>query len=330
MLDQNFESLAEHRPFDATVIVPPISKRWLAEEIEELPTPQKLLESGPYTIFVAPAKQIPNVLYEIGRLREITFRLVGEGTGESIDLSWFDYHYLHLFLWNREENELVAAYRIGATDTILPRYGLPGLYTSNLFTYEAELIDYLNPALELSRAFVRQEYQREYAALFLLWRGIGRYLVDNPRYKILFGAVSISPQYRYLSRQLMLAYLCSNYLQSDLARFAKAKNPPRAVPLPAWGSKKLNIFWKDIEELSEWISAIEVDRKGAPILLRQYLRLGAKLLGFNQDKSFSNAWDGLILLDLTRSDPKLLRRYMGAEGVERFFQYHQSVSPEAA
>jgi len=330
MLDQNFESVAERNALDPAAVVPPLSEHWLAQEIEELPARQKLIESGPYAVFVAAARQIPNILYEIGRLRESTFRLVGEGTGEKIDLSWFDYHYLHLFLWNREENEVVAAYRIGATDAILPRYGLPGLYTSNLFTYERELIDYLNPALELSRAFVRHEYQREYAALFLLWRGIGRYLVENPRYKILFGAVSISPQYRYLSRQLMLAYLCSNYLQSDLARFAKAKNPPRAVPLPAWGSKKLNMFWKDMEELSEWISAIEVDRKGAPILLRQYLRLGAKLLGFNQDKSFSNAWDGLILLDVTRSEPKLLKRYMGAEGVERFFQFHRSLSPEAA
>jgi putative hemolysin len=279
---------------------------------------------------MAGPKQIPNILYEIGRLREITFRFVGEGTGENIDLSWFDYHYLHLFLWNREQNEVVAAYRIGATDAILPRYGLQGLYTSNLFTYEGRLIDHLNPALELSRAFVRREYQKEYSALFLLWRAIGRYIVENPRYKILFGAVSISPQYRFLSRQLMLAYLCSYYLESDLAALAKAKNPPRAVPLPAWGSKKLNLFWKDMEALSEWISGIEVDRKGAPVLLRQYLRLGAKLLGFNRDKSFSNAWDGLIFLDLTRSDPKLLRRYMGAEGVERFFHYHRILSPEAA
>jgi putative hemolysin len=311
-------------------IVPPISAGWLAEEIEELSPEQSLVESGPYTAYVATADQIPNVLYEIGRLREISFRLAGEGTGDNIDLSWFDYHYRHLFLWQRERQEIVAAYRIGATDTILPRYGLAGLYTSKLFTYEGELLDYLTPALELSRAFVRREYQREYSALFLLWRAIGRYVVENPRYKLLFGAVSISPSYRFVSRQLMLAYLRVNYFHDDLARFARAKNPPRAVPLPVWGSKKLSLFWKDIEELSAWIAAIEVDQKGAPILLRQYLRLGAKLLGFNEDKSFGSAWDGLIVLDLTRAEKKSLQRYMGRDGVESFFDYHRVCSPEAA
>jgi len=309
---------------------PTISPHWLVEEIAELPAAQKLIESGPYTAFIATARQIPSVLYEIGRLREISFRQAGEGTGDEIDLSWFDYHYQHLFLWNRDKSEVVAAYRVGATDAILPRFGVTGLYTSTLFTYEAALLDHLTPALELSRAFVRREYQREYSALFLLWRAIGRYVVENPEYKLLFGAVSISPRYRYVSRQLMLAYLRVNYFSSDLARLAKAKNPPRAVPLPGWGSKRLNFFWKDMEALSEWISGIEVDQKGAPILLRQYLRLGAKLLGFNQDKNFANAWDGLIVLDLTQADAKSLRRYMGADGVERFFSYHRGSSPEAA
>jgi hypothetical protein len=235
-------------------VVPPANADLLAQDVDQLPASQRLVASGSDAVFIAAAKQIPNVLYEIGRLREITFRAAGEGTGESIDWSWFDYHYLHLFLWNKAKKEIAGAYRIGRTEIILPRFGPHGLYTSELFTYEDALLEYLTPGLELSRSFVRREYQRNYTALLLLWKGIGQFVVRNPLYKMLFGAVSISQEYRYISRQLMLAYLRMNYYQLELAKFAKAKNPP----------------WVDLSQADVQLLRRYMSKDGAELFLRHH------------------------------------------------------------
>jgi hypothetical protein len=149
-------------------VVPPHASELLAKEVRRLPAEQIVVRGGAYVGFLAAARQIPHVLYEIGRLRELSFRAVGEGTGAMIDLDRFDSHYLHLFLWNTGRDEVVGAYRLGQTDAILPRFGTDGLYTGTLFTYEKGLLDYLTPALELGRSFVRAEYQKTYSALFLL------------------------------------------------------------------------------------------------------------------------------------------------------------------
>ena len=148
---------------------------------------------------------IPNVLREIGRLRELTFRGAGEGTGNPLDLDGFDPHYLHLFLWSKAAREVAGAYRLGPTAEILPRFGVRGLYSSTLFHFSAELFG-AGPAVELGRSFIRPEYQKQYAPLLLLWKGITRYVASHPECAVLFGAVSISNDYNAASRSLLVSF----------------------------------------------------------------------------------------------------------------------------
>ena len=308
-------------------IAPAVPAADVAAEIACLPPGRLLGRSGDLEVYVSRAIHIPNVLHELGRLREITFRAAGEGTGKQLDIDEFDRHYLHLFLWNARSSELVGAYRLAATDVVRRRQGLRGLYTATLFRFGEPFLDRLGPALELGRSFVREEYQRGFTPLLLLWKGIGAFVARNPQYKILFGPVSISNQYQAVSRELMISFLEKYALLRDWAglvrnrhalceRFLKGANRP-ALPNSGF----------DIDDLSELVSDIEQKQTAVPILLRQYLKLGGKLLGFNVDPKFANALDGLILVDLTKTDPKLLERYLGKSEAKSFLEF-QKGNPE--
>jgi putative hemolysin len=304
-------------------IVAPKSTAGLTKEIDGLAQDQHLCVHGALHVYEAFAGQIPNTLQEIGRLREETFRKVGEGTGKSIDLDRFDQHYRHLFVWNSETHEVVGAYRLAATDDVLKRFGKEGFYTYTLFKYQTRLLSQMGPALEMSRSFVRPEYQKSYTPLLLLWKGIGQFVVRHPRYKILFGAVSITDEYSSYSRRLMASFLKSNSFLQDLSQLVRPRKPYRQKAIPELETTKAASWPEDIDELSSWISDIETDGKGVPILLKQYLKLGGKLLSFNIDPAFGNVLDGLIMVDLTATDPNLLKRYMQADGFAAFMSYHQ-------
>lgn len=303
-------------------VAPPVAAGLLKVEIEHLPAKQLLIESGDYAVYFANADQIPHLLREIGRLRELTFRAVGEGTGHALDLDRFDDYYEHLFAWNRAKQELVGAYRLGRADEIIRQLGVRGLYTSTLFRYKRHLLFRLGPALEMGRSFVRQEYQKNFSPLLLLWKGIALYVSQHPRYKTLFGPVSVNNDYQSSSRQLLVAFLKMNNFVPDLAKLVKARKPIRTNPLQSWQLKRQRAVVNDLDEVEALISDVETELKGVPILLRQYLRLGGKLLGFNIDPAFSYVLDGLILVDLTETDPALLAKYMGKENVARFLNYH--------
>jgi putative hemolysin len=292
--------------------------------------PDSLLDSqGDNEVYLAEANKVPNVVREIGRLREITFRQTGEGTGKSIDLDDFDTYYLHLFIWNKAAREIVGAYRLGQTDRILNSLGIKGFYTATLFSYQRDFLERINPALEMGRSFVRAEYQRSYAPLLLLWRGIGAYCARHPKYKILFGPVSISNDYHPNSRQLIVTFLKEYCSAKDLERLVRARSPFRTRPIHGWESMSEDGAVWDIEELSALIADIETDQKGVPVLLKQYLKLGGRLLGFNIDPNFSNALDGLIVVDLVKTDQRLLERYLGKAGTAAFLAYHQGELAEA-
>ncbi len=293
----------------------------MEQEIAALKLQSILIEEGENLVCFGTANQLPNVLREIGRLREITFREVGEGTGRSIDLDEFDNYYQHLFIWNRTNREIVGAYRLGQSDLILKNFGQRGLYTSTLFAYRRQFLERINPALEMGRSFVRPGYQKSYASLLLLWKGIGAFICRNPQYKNLFGPVSISNDYHPGSKQLIVHFLKEYCSSEDLARFVRARSPFRTHPLKEWNDES-TIEW-DIEELSALVADIETDQKGVPILLKQYLKLGGKLIGFNVDPAFSSALDGLIIVELLKTDVRLLERYLGEEGSAAFRVYHQ-------
>ncbi|WP_321392343.1 GNAT family N-acyltransferase [uncultured Desulfuromusa sp.] len=304
-------------PVQQTVIAAQ-DKTLLEAEIKALPPSQKLLSSGDYDVLVFSAEKGPHLLREIGRLRELTFRKAGEGTGLSVDLDRFDYEYHHLLLWNRERQELVGSYRIGRIDQLLNMVGVDGLYTSTLFDFKPELLDKLRNGLELGRSFVRPEYQRSYAPLLLLWKGIGHYLVANPQYRYLIGPVSISSDYSTHSRQLMTQTLARHYLVDDLANLVSPRLPIALKPLKICGfsADQSDSLLQDMENISTLVADIEADSKGIPVLLRHYLNLGGKLLAFNLDPDFSHVIDGLLLVDLQQTDRKQLQRYMGREGYQ--------------
>ena len=315
---------------ERTPVTRPLEHDLIAGDVERLPPEQKLLENNTLSVFYARADQIPNLLHEIGRLREITFRDAGEGTGQALDLDRFDDYYLHLFVWNRDKRELVGAYRLGQTDEILPRFGKRGLYTSTLFRYRRRLLASLTPGLEMGRSFIRKEYQRNFASLLLLWKGIGQFVVRHPRYKILFGPVSVNADYTRKSQELMVQFLKDNNALPDLARLVKPRRPLLMGPLSKLRSRRISRVVRDLDEVEAFIADIESKMQGVPVLLRQYLKLGGSLLGFNIDPDFGNCLDGLILVDLTKTDPVILNRYIGREGVEAFYAHHGLTPPPKA
>jgi len=304
-------------------IIDEIDPQLLNSEFENLPAEQKLLTNGPMHAAYARADQIPNILTEVGRLREITFREVGEGTGESIDMDRFDSSYLHLFLWHAKKLEIVGAYRFAPVDEILARFGVRGLYTYSLFKYKRGFIEGLHDSIELGRSFVRIEYQRSHAPLMLLWQGIARYLIQHPKYSRLFGAVSISNDYHPVSRQFMVEFLKENCFAGDLARQVRPRAGSQRRLATFWHRKELADL-SDIGAMSDVVGQLERGQRGVPVLLRQYLKLGGLLLGFNLDRTFGDALDGLILVDLLQTDRSILQRYMGRDESREFLRYHAS------
>lgn len=313
-----------HKPAIAAVapqgednIIAAVDSGLMRREVDALPDAQHLVDSGNMQVYCAYARQLPNVLREIGRLRELSFRAVGEGTGKPVDLDFYDNYYLHLFIWNHDSGEIVGAYRLGEADKIIAKQGVVGLYSHSLFKYSKRLINELNPALELGRSFVRPEYQKSFAPLLLLWKGIATFVYRNPQYRKLFGPVSISNDYQPLSQKLMVDFLKGSNTVPELARLVKPRSPFKAR------SVKLAGQVNTLEDVAELVAEIESDNKGIPILLRQYLKLGGQILEFNVDDQFSNSLDGLIMLDLLQTEPRTLAKYMGKREVELFHEYHR-------
>ena len=306
---------------DMAQIGPAIPNSLLKAEVEALPADQHLVTSGQFSVHCARAEQFPWCLQEIGRLRELTFRAAGEGTGKASDVDLFDACYLHLFVWDTQAGAIVGAYRMGLVDEIVARYGKRGLYTQSLFRYGDRVLQAMSPAIELGRSFVRVEYQRGFAPLMLLWRGIGEFIVRHPQYAMLFGAVSISNDYDPASCRLIVDFLSANNIEQNLARHVKPRRPFRSGKAAVYDKAEFAAL-NDIEDVSRMVRQIERDSKGVPILLKQYLKLGGRLLAFSADKQFNDALDGLIMVDLRASDPRVLARYMGKEGAEAFLARH--------
>jgi putative hemolysin len=305
-------------------IASPQSSDMCRQEIEKLPSVQKLVQSGSFIVWQALAKQIPYTLREIGRLREISFRLAGEGTGNSIDIDRFDAYYIHLFIWNEESGEIVGAYRLGQTDKILSEMGKKGLYTYTLFHSGMKFFNKLGPALEMGRSFIRPEYQKSYSSLLLLWKGIGTFITLHPEYRMLFGPVSISRDYSDLSRRLLATTLLRHSQAKDLSVLVRPRKPVRLKPIRISGCNHKDHDFQphDFKEVCSVVSDIEIPQRDVPVLLRQYLNLGGQLLSFNIDKNFGRVMDGLILVDLLQTERRTLERFMGREGLNSFLSYH--------
>lgn len=300
-----------------------VPSRFVINDIANLAAERLLVENEDFAVYAARASELPHALDELGRLREITFRAAGEGTGRRVDLDTFDAYYWHLLLWNKEKRELAGAYRAGNCDEIVRSHGVKGLYTNTVFRYDGQLFLKIGSALELGRSFVREEYQRQYAPLLLLWKGIARFVAAHPETPVLFGAVSISNEYSTLSREMIVRYFEHREDGREFGDLIRARTPFRAPKLRRWDCSAVCRALRDLDELAEPISDVEEDGKGLPILLKQYAKVGGKFVGFNLDRKFSDVIDGLVIVDLRQTDPSVLARYMGKEGYAGFRRFHK-------
>lgn len=272
-------------------------------------------------VFRAKGAEIPEVMNEIGRLREETFRTVGEGTGLERDLDHFDPYYDHFIGWDKGKSEITGAYRIGRVDEILRARGPEGLYTNTLFKFEALLqSDFREGTLEAGRSFVRPEYQRG-PSLLVIWMAFARFIMKHPHYKYMMGPVSISNEFQENSKHLMVSYLMKHYPHEKSALVA-SKNPPTfdSNLTPEDLTSLLNASL-DLTALQEFVRTAEDNpRAQIPQLIKLYLELGVKFLAFNKDDEF-NTIDGLIWLDITQVPESVGLRYFG-EGWATYLAHH--------
>lgn len=287
-------SLARHRKVQE--IAQSVATDLIQKEIEALSEQELLFRMKNFSVYCSASHKIPNLLNEIGRQREITFREVGEGTNRSIDLDEFDLYYHQLFIWDEDAQKLVGAYRIGKGADILHDYGRKGFYLESLFKMSADFEPILEQALELGRSFVVKEYQRQPMSLFLLWKGILYFLLKNPEYRYLIGPVSISNNYSKISKELIIRFIMTHHYDWNNARYI---TPRRSFKFKTQ-DQSINIIMEnlgDINKLDRYIGDVDELNTGLPVLLKKYIKLNAKIIGFNVDPKFNNCLDGLILLD---------------------------------
>lgn len=295
-------------PLPTPPVVSETALSLIERDIAALRPSRCLVVSGRWEVYVAKCAEIPNVLREIGRLRELTFRLVGEGTQQPTDFDKYDAYYRHLFLYDRENQRLVGAYRIGLGRAILRQYGRRGFYLHSLFKLNRELTPILRQSMELGRSFIRPEYQRQPLPLALLWEGVAAYLQAHPEYRYLMGPVSISNRFSSVSKAVMVEYLTRHFLDAELAVHVRPRKQFRYKPLDNDNAAALlQAGLTSLQELQQLICGLEPGGTGVPVLLRQYLKQNARLLGFNLDPSFSNCLDGFLLLD-ARTLPARIQR----------------------
>lgn len=279
-------------------IIEQVSDDLIRQEIEQIRKTHLLFSVRENCVFCAEAAIIPNILKEIGRRREKTYREVGEGTNKSLDLDRYDPYFDQLFIWDDLQKQIVGGYRVGKGNRILSQFGRNGFYIHSLFKIHPEFTPVLNVSLELGRSFIIREYQKKTFPLFLLWKGILYLLLKNPEYRYLLGPVSISNEFSQYAKTLCVEFLKANFFNTEFASYIRPKNPYRG--------KVHKVFPKDIlfrhtendlTKLDEFIQDFDPQYK-TPILLKKYLSVNAEVLGFNVDPLFNNCLDALMILDL--------------------------------
>lgn len=292
-------------------IVTPVATELMEKEVKLLRSEDfRLLESKNYEVFLSPANKIPCILREIGRLREITFREVGEGTNEAIDLDTFDSYYYHLFLWDNAKNVLAGAYRMGLGSKIYAQHGINGFYLQDLFRFEPELYSMMSKSIEMGRAFIVKEYQQKPMPLFLLWKGIVHTTLRFPEHKFLIGGVSISNQFSNFSKSLMIEFMKSHYYDPYVAQYV---HPKKEFKVKLKDADKDFVFDETEADLNKFDKIIDEVEPGAlrlPVLLKKYIKQNAKLVAFNVDPLFNNAVDGLMYIKIADLPESTVRPVM--------------------
>tara|TARA_B100001939_G_scaffold118521_1_gene102892 strand:- start:3048 stop:4811 length:1764 start_codon:yes stop_codon:yes gene_type:complete len=286
-------------------IIKPVNSNLLIKEIQDLSSEDLLFEIKDFQIFCTSVKNLPNIIIEIGRLREETFREVGEGTNKSIDLDEFDLYYKHLFIWNKKTNEIIGAYRIGEGDSIMRKYGKSGFYMNQLFRIDSEFNFVLERGLEMGRSFIVKHYQKNALMLYLLWKGVFYYLLNNVQFQFLFGPVSISNSYSKISQKVIVDFIKDNHFDSELSKLVK---PRKAFKYNKNSEINYSSFRNNnMITLDNLIAALETNHFKVPVLIKKYIGQNGKFIGFNIDPKFSKSLDGFLLLDLKEIDKNTIK-----------------------
>ncbi len=284
---------------------------------------RRLLISKNYEVFLAKRTDVPNVVHEIGRLREITFREIGEGTNNSIDLDPFDDYYHHMFLWDNEANKLVGAYRMGMGSEIYSSRGINGFYLQDLFRFEPELYKMMSESIEMGRAFIIKEYQLRPMPLFLLWKGIVHCTLRFPEHKYLIGGVSISNKFSNFSKSLMIEFMRSHYYDPYVAQYVRPKKEFKVKLKDADKDFVFDESKSDLNKFDKIIDEVEPGSLRIPVLIKKYIKQNAKVVAFNVDPLFNNAVDGLMYIriaDLPESTVKPVMEEFQEELEQKYFK----------
>jgi putative hemolysin len=305
-------------------IVTETSSALIQDEITHLrENDRRLLQSKNYEVYLAPAEEMPSILQEIGRLREITFRAIGEGTNEAIDLDKFDRYYYHMFLWDTKTNMIAGAYRMGLGSKIFEAHGIDGFYLQDLFRFEPELHKMMSESIEMGRAFIVKEYQQKPMPLFLLWKGIVHTTLRFPEHKYLIGGVSISNQFSNFSKSLMIEFMKSHYYDPYIAQYI---HPKKEFKVQLKDADKEFVFDESAADLNKFDRLIDEVEPGSlrlPVLIKKYIKQNAKVIAFNVDPLFNNAIDGLMYIriaDLPESTVKPVMEEFQAELEKKYSQ----------
>lgn len=286
------------RKEQAEPIADAVDSLLIEQEIQALHYSNLLVTQGDYQVLIAAATEIPNTLQEIGRLRELTFRAVGEGSGKSRDLDEFDLYYHQLIIWDHRNKCIVGGYRLGKGEEIFAKFGVEGFYIHSLFRIQRGFFPIMRRSVELGRSYIVPDYQRKRLPLFLLWKGILHFLLANAQYRYLYGPVSISKYYSNISKSLIIAFIKKYYFNAKLAAFLQPRKPFKVKLDHVDLEVLMEGLGKEMKQLDNFIEDIEPAHFRMPVLMRQYIKLNARFISFNVDPNFSDVLDGFILLDL--------------------------------
>ena len=290
-------------------VAPHIAAGLVAKDIESVED-RLLLSSGDYKVYLITAQEAPNVMQQIYRLREETFRAIGEGTGLELDTDPYDEYYKHLILWNVTNQEITGAYRIGFGNEIFASHGgQSGFYTSTLFSFGPKAPEILRHSLELGRSFITVKYQREVLPLKMMLAGICIATTHSPGSMYCVGPVSISNSIPDFYKSLIVKYIMKAYPLALGADFGAPTNPFVPNYLGVDPDALLEGV-KDIDGLDRLLIALSDGQYRLPVLLRKYITCGARIACFNVDPLFSNSLDGLIVHRLSDFPENTLRSFM--------------------
>ena len=272
----------------------------LIQELETIREKSFLFSTANFECFLANYDDIPNLMHELGRLREEAFRYIGEGTGKSLDTDEYDRHYKHLILWDNKKQQVVGAYRLGFGNEIMRDKGIKGFYVSSLFKFDESFGETLKKTIELGRSFVTVEYQREVLPLMLLLRGLAGVVTRNPEMEHFIGPVSISSWYPKFYQSMIVKYVTEKHpVNGELAHVANPTTPFHPDFLKVDPDVLLRDYMDSVDKFDKFMFRLSNNAYRMPTLFKKYLKLNAKFLCFNVDPDFNDTLDALLFLTFT-------------------------------